>query len=448
MFKFLLGVLILASNFLVVSRAIAQMDAGSGLGVPTAAASPTPFCQTATQIKSLQDLRTNVGTTGNYCLANDIDASDTATNPFTPIGSQTTPFVGVFDGNGHVIDKLTLAPAVSTGFFGEVGSQGRVRNVGITNGKIGPSSNPAVSAGLLVGFNSGVVASCFATGTVASSASFVGGLIGDNHGTVTKSRARAMVIPSGGGGFATGGLVGFNDATISIAHATTLITQSYASGDVFGSGGNQSGSYGGFVGANNDAGATITKSYATGNVVGPPGGFDGGSVGGFVGLSAGGRNMVAEVFAGLSAIKTAFDIAKGLKDIDDAARRNAAVIELQEKILFAQAAQLELVETIGELKKRVVELEAWDADKKRYELKDIWNGSLAYAIKESMRGSEPPHNICANCYERGHKRYLQPRVTGFGRELFCSECNTAIFIGSVAIHDDILEWSRQKPTQS
>jgi trimeric autotransporter adhesin len=287
MFKFLLGVLILASNFLVVSRAIAQMDAGSGLGVPTAAASPTPFCQTATQIKSLQDLRTNVGTTGNYCLANDIDASDTATNPFTPIGSQTTPFVGVFDGNGYVIDKLTLAPAVNTGFFGEVGSQGRVRNVGITNGKIGPSSNPAVSAGLLVGFNSGVVASCFATGTVASSASFVGGLIGDNHGTVTKSRARAMVIPSGGGGFATGGLVGFNDATISIAHATTLITQSYASGDVFGSGGNQSGSYGGFVGANNDAGATITKSYATGNVVGPPGGFDGGSVGGFVGLSAG-----------------------------------------------------------------------------------------------------------------------------------------------------------------
>jgi len=42
--------------------------------------------------------------------------------------------------------------------------------------------------------------------------------------------------------------------------------------------------------------------------------------------------MVGEVFAGLGAIKTAFDIAKGLKDIDDAARRNAAVIELQQKI--------------------------------------------------------------------------------------------------------------------
>ncbi len=49
--------------------------------------------------------------------------------------------------------------------------------------------------------------------------------------------------------------------------------------------------------------------------------------------------MVAEVFAGLGAIKTAFDLAKGLKDIDDATRRNAAVIKLQEKILDAQQAQ-------------------------------------------------------------------------------------------------------------
>jgi hypothetical protein len=48
--------------------------------------------------------------------------------------------------------------------------------------------------------------------------------------------------------------------------------------------------------------------------------------------------MAGEIFAGLSAIKTAFDIAKGLKDIDDATRRNAAVIELQEKILAAQEA--------------------------------------------------------------------------------------------------------------
>jgi hypothetical protein len=154
--------------------------------------------------------------------------------------------------------------------------------------------------------------------------------------------------------------------------------------------------------------------------------------------------MVAEVFAGLSAIKTAFDLAKGLKDIDDATRRNAAVIELQEKILAAREAQSTLLERISELEKKVASFEAWESEKQRYELQDVWHGSLAYVIKESMRGPEPPHHICANCYQRGHKRILQPRMTGAGKELFCSECKTAIIAGSIATPDDILEWSRQK----
>jgi uncharacterized coiled-coil DUF342 family protein len=73
--------------------------------------------------------------------------------------------------------------------------------------------------------------------------------------------------------------------------------------------------------------------------------------------------MVAELITGLGAIKSAFDLAKGLKDIDDAARRNAAVIELQEKILSAQAAQSALVERIGELEKQVAGFKAWEAQK-------------------------------------------------------------------------------------
>ena len=62
--------------------------------------------------------------------------------------------------------------------------------------------------------------------------------------------------------------------------------------------------------------------------------------------------MVAEVYAGIGAIKAAFDLTKGLKDIHDAAIRNAAVIELQEKILAAQAAQLTLIDRVRELDNR------------------------------------------------------------------------------------------------
>ncbi len=43
-----------------------------------------------------------------------------------------------------------------------------------------------------------------------------------------------------------------------------------------------------------------------------------------------------------------------MKDIDDATRRNAAVIELQEKILDAQQAQSALIEKARELEKEVL----------------------------------------------------------------------------------------------
>ncbi len=119
--------------------------------------------------------------------------------------------------------------------------------------------------------------------------------------------------------------------------------------------------------------------------------------------------MVSEVFAGLSALKAAFDIAKGLKDIDDVTRRNAAIIELQEKLLIAYAAQFDLNELVRKLKEEVARFETWDAEKQRYELKQLASGgaAFAYAVKPAMQGAEPFHCICASCYQRGIKSLLQ-----------------------------------------
>jgi hypothetical protein len=117
--------------------------------------------------------------------------------------------------------------------------------------------------------------------------------------------------------------------------------------------------------------------------------------------------MVGEAIAGLSALKTAFDIAKGLKDIDNAARRNAAVIELQEKILSAQQTQSTLAERIGELEKEVARLKAWDADKQRYERREVSRGVIAYVLKPSEQGIEPFHMLCPKCYHDGKPSELQ-----------------------------------------
>jgi hypothetical protein len=117
--------------------------------------------------------------------------------------------------------------------------------------------------------------------------------------------------------------------------------------------------------------------------------------------------MVAEVFAGIGAIKTAFDIARGLKDINDATIRNAAVIELQEKLLTAQSTQSALLDRIGDLEKEVVDLKAWDGEKQRYKLTEVSADVLAYTMRPGMENGEPFHMLCANCYEHGRKSILQ-----------------------------------------
>ncbi len=133
--------------------------------------------------------------------------------------------------------------------------------------------------------------------------------------------------------------------------------------------------------------------------------------------------MVAEVFAGIGALKTAFDIAKGLKDIDDTARRNAAVIELQEKILSAQEAQATLVERVRELESKVASLEQWEAEKKRYTLTDFGASSFAYLLKPEAANGEPSHRICPNCYEKRQKAILQYKFrSATGRDKW--KCNT------------------------
>jgi hypothetical protein len=139
--------------------------------------------------------------------------------------------------------------------------------------------------------------------------------------------------------------------------------------------------------------------------------------------------MVGEAIAGLSALKTAFDMAKGLKDISDATIRNAAVIELQEKILSAQETQSSLAQQVSDLEKEVARLKDWEADKKRYELTELGPGIVAFSIKETMRNGEPVHRICANCFSGGKKSYLQQHVRGAHVDVFqCNVCGERLTV--------------------
>lgn len=136
--------------------------------------------------------------------------------------------------------------------------------------------------------------------------------------------------------------------------------------------------------------------------------------------------MVGEAFAGLSAVKTAFDLAKGLQNIHDTAARDRAVIELQKEILAAQQTQATLIQSVSDLEKEVARLKAWDADKQRYKLTDIRPGVMAYSLKEGMEAGEPAHQLCASCYNAGHKSFLAEELWQPGRctVLVCHDCGS------------------------
>jgi hypothetical protein len=139
--------------------------------------------------------------------------------------------------------------------------------------------------------------------------------------------------------------------------------------------------------------------------------------------------MAAEVMTGLSIFSSMMNIAKTLKDIDNAVNRNAAVIELQSQIFSAQATQTTLIARVGELEADVRRFENWERETLRYELHEISGGKFVYRLKDGMEPAEPAHQICAKCYQLRKKSILQTERKhkergGIMEFLVCHECGS------------------------
>jgi len=142
--------------------------------------------------------------------------------------------------------------------------------------------------------------------------------------------------------------------------------------------------------------------------------------------------MAAEIIAGLGAIKTAFDLAKGLKEIDDATKRNAAVIELQQVILDAQQGQMALLEQVSLLKEQIEAMRANKDDLARYELVDVrGDGKVAYRLKTDLANGEPSHLACPVCFKKGEVSILQFRLQSSGQDWYdCFSCKSTLKFGA------------------
>jgi hypothetical protein len=129
--------------------------------------------------------------------------------------------------------------------------------------------------------------------------------------------------------------------------------------------------------------------------------------------------MVGEILSGLGGFQALLNIAKSLRDMDDAVRRNAAIYDLREQILAAQARYAAAVEEKHDLEAKLTRFETWETEKKRYELKDVDWGAYAYILKPTSGPSEPPHWLCPKCYQERMKFILQAGDTDFNAVYWC-----------------------------
>ncbi len=151
--------------------------------------------------------------------------------------------------------------------------------------------------------------------------------------------------------------------------------------------------------------------------------------------------MLTEISAGLTSLKAAKDIVQGLNVAKTEAAINGVKIELQGLILeaqqglfAAQEAQSSDARRIADLEQEIVRLKDWSSERQRYQLTQIDIASFAYMHKPGMEDGEPPHWLCTQCFDQGHRSILQPFETGGNQrggaqtKHRCNRCNLTVSV--------------------
>lgn len=151
--------------------------------------------------------------------------------------------------------------------------------------------------------------------------------------------------------------------------------------------------------------------------------------------------MAAWADAIVQPLKTIGEIAQGLIEIRDTVKFGKAVTELLAQVVAAQqgalaalAHEAELIDVKRRLEAQIRELQAWEAEKQRYQLERLEPGVFVYTLKPALAAGEPPHRICQACYQRGKKFILQSHGVHDGLEkLDCHECGAVLRVGQLRI---------------
>ena len=229
-------------------------------------AGDTYYINDVTDLNALSTfLKNGADTTGvTFILNNDIDMSGVSN--FTPIGSATNTFKGDFYGNGHTISNLKVSTSnANAGLFGVI-EDSHIQDVCINGVSVSGGSNTGALVGQVTG-TSTIKNISVKGGTVTGSGNNLGGLIGSlsSNSTLTESYT-ALTVQSSSSISNVGGLIGNNNGTVS---------KTYTDGEVKAS---SATNVGGLIGTNS---GKVSTSYVMRNVTGAT------NVGGFIGTNSG-----------------------------------------------------------------------------------------------------------------------------------------------------------------
>ena len=220
-------------------------------------------------------------------------ATWTTASGWSPIGSNSNRFSGVFEGNGHTIANLYIdRNSNDIGLFAVTTDTAQIQNIKLLNAAI----QGAIDVGSLVGSNFGLIINSDVTTATIVGNSQIGGLVGRNMDLIINSYAMSATVEGhsdiGGlvganrgdiiSSFAYTNVIGFSNVGGLVGDNTSNITNTYAAGTISST---QTVSHaGGLVGVNGSSGS-IKNSYTISQVM--PLTDENSRVGGLVGDDSG-----------------------------------------------------------------------------------------------------------------------------------------------------------------
>lgn len=230
---------------------------------------------TAKDLQTLSSRAAAASENGHFKQVADIDMSGIGN--FTPIGSADKVFAGVYDGNGRIIENLTInATDVNSGLFGYLkGASAKLCNINLKNAIITASAG---NTSVLCGFGyQGDIDNCsFSACSITSTGDSGAGLVCGRPYILTVTNCHADTACTVSGKSAVGGIIG-GGTTYGTGYGLLIKDCTYL-GNVIGTGDSIGGIIGGGVTMKKVSSVTIKNCTTVGNVTG-----DGAYVGGIMG---------------------------------------------------------------------------------------------------------------------------------------------------------------------